>query len=159
MFPSLRVGYLVVPEQLVDTFERAVAVTGQSPPHFVQSALAEFMDRGLFTAHIRRMRRLYARRQTVFRELAQTHLKPWLEVPAANAGMQLIGWFREPMDDLAVFREAQDRGIDFSPLSAQYRHGSALHGMLLGYAGVDERQMVTGVGRLQDIFSLLVPPR
>jgi GntR family transcriptional regulator/MocR family aminotransferase len=152
MFPSLRIGYVVVPPALVDGFERAVNNTGQYPPLPLQAALADFISRGFFAAHLRRMRRLYARRQSEFLALCRERLGRWMDVTEADTGMQLVGRFTRPLDDGAVMSAALRRGIDCLRLSVHYRYTPAEQGLLLGYAGVDHDGMRHGVERLRLAF-------
>ena len=79
MFPSLRLGFMVVPRELSASFDRAMSVTGQFAPTLLQAAVAEFIRQGHFANHLRRMRRLYARRQDYFLRACQRHLSPWIQ--------------------------------------------------------------------------------
>jgi GntR family transcriptional regulator/MocR family aminotransferase len=152
MFPTIRVAYLVVPEDLVDGFKTAISITGQFPPLLLQVAIADFIAEGFFATHLRRMRRLYARRQREFVALAEARLDRWLTVSGSDTGMQVIGRFRQPMDDGAVLAAARRHGVDFVRMSTQYRHAEPEHGMLLGYAGVGHDQMIAGVEKLRAAF-------
>jgi GntR family transcriptional regulator/MocR family aminotransferase len=141
LFTSLRIGFLVVPEALADAFDRAVSVTGQFAPLLLQATLADFIDQGHFAAHLKRMRRLYARRQERFLALCRAELSDWLTVAENEAGMQLLARFARPLDDAAVAAAALARGIDVQPVSINYHHDRPVPGLLLGYAGIEERQM------------------
>ena len=70
----MRLGFLVVPEPIRDTIISALSVTGQFAPLLTQAALADFMNEGHFTRHLRRMRRLYAERRNCALPLNQTLL-------------------------------------------------------------------------------------
>ena len=155
MFPSLRVGYLVVPPALVETFKTAVKIGGQHPPLFLQLALADFISRGFLATHLRRMRRLYARRQRELVALCRDRLDRWITVEEADTGMQVLGRLREARDDALVHAAALRHGADFSRLSVNYWHSQPEHGMLLGYAGFGAEQMRTGVERLRAAFEEL----
>lgn len=152
MFPSLRVGYLVVPAKLVAGFETAVAITGQYPPLLLQAALADFISQGFLATHLRRMRRLYARRQREFIAQCRVRLDRWLTVSETDTGMQVIGRFKEARDDRDMLAAALRHGVDFSPLSRHYRHSPPEHGMFLGYAGINGEAMRAGVERLRAAF-------
>ena len=88
--PALRLGYLVVPPELVESFLAARANADIHPPPLEQAALADLIAQGHFARHLRRMRRLYAERQGVFclaegqRHLAgMVHLEPDEDWPAS----------------------------------------------------------------------------
>jgi GntR family transcriptional regulator/MocR family aminotransferase len=152
MFPSIRVAYIVVPPTLIDGFKTAVSNTGQFPPLPLQAALADFISQGFFATHLRRMRRLYARRQKEFVATCQERLDRWLAVQEADTGMQVLGRFTLPMDDGDVLVAARKHGVDFLRMSPHYRYSAPEQGMFLGYAGVDQKQMRAGVERLRRAF-------
>src|SRR3546814_7575960 len=73
LFPSIRVGYLVVPENLVDAVSAAQGALGAQPTAMIQPVLAAFIDEGHFATHVRRMRRLYATRQAALVARSEEH--------------------------------------------------------------------------------------
>ena len=152
MFPSIRVAYIVVPASLVEGFKTAVSITGQYPPLLLQAALADFIGQGFFATHLRRMRRLYARRQRDFVALSRDRLDRWLTVNEADTGMQVMGRFKQPFDDGVVLAAALRRGVRFSRMSTHYRFAEPQQGMFLGYAGVDKDATQLGVERLRQAF-------
>src|SRR5262249_42880956 len=111
LFPALRLGYVVVPESLVDAFVRARCLTDSHSPTVVQAVLAEFLAAGHFERHVRRMRQLYADRQAALLRAARRELSDRLEVNESDAGMHLLGWLRDEADDQAVARRSAARGI------------------------------------------------
>jgi GntR family transcriptional regulator/MocR family aminotransferase len=114
--------------------------------------VADFIGQGFFAKHLRRMRRLYARRQRDFVAVCRSRLDRWLTVNEIDTGMQVIGRFKQSMNDAEVLTAARRHGVDFLQLSTQYRHSAPEHGMLLGYAGVGREQMLIGVERLLMAF-------
>ena len=152
MFPSIRVAYIVVPPSLVEGFKTAVSITGQYPPLLLQVALADFISQGFFAMHLRRMRRLYARRQREFVAMCRERLGRWLTVDEVDTGMQVIGRLTQPMDDGEVLAAALRHGVNFSRMSTQYRHSKPEHGMFLSYAGVNTEQARDGVEKLRLAF-------
>lgn len=152
MFPSLRLGYIVVPTPLVEGFKAALSATGQYPSLPLQAALADFIGEGFLAAHLRRMRSLYARRQRHFVKLCQARLGPWLDVHERDTGMQVSGRFRMAMDDADVNAAAMRRGIHFVRMSSQYYHSEPVHGAFLGYAGVGADETEIGIERLRNAF-------
>jgi len=152
MFPSMRIAYLVIPERLASAFKTALSITGQYPPLLPQVALADFISEGFFATHLRRMRRLYARRQREFLALCESRLGRWITVQPSDTGMQVSARFKQPLDDGVVLAAARRHGVDFVRMSTQYRHSTPEHGMLLGYAGVGQDEMRSGVENLRAAF-------
>src|SRR3954465_6294787 len=89
LFPSLRLGYLVVPADLVAAFVAARALADRHPPSIEQAALADFITEGHFARHIRRTRALYAERQAALLAAADRELAGLIELHPAEAGMHL----------------------------------------------------------------------
>jgi GntR family transcriptional regulator/MocR family aminotransferase len=151
LFPSLRLGYLIVPAELVDAFVAARALADRHAPSVPQAALADFIEGGHFARHIRRTRALYAERQAALVRAARRTLGALLEVGPAEAGMHLVGWLPEGVDDRAAARAAQAREIDAPPLSA-YRarpaRRGARGGLMLGYAAYTPREIEDACARL-----------
>lgn len=155
LLPSIRVGYLVVPPELSEPFDKAVGITGQHAPLLLQATVNDFMQQGYFAKHLRRMRRLYARRQEQFLALCRAELAPWIEVRENDSGMQLFARFVRPFDDCIVVEAARSEGVDVHPVSINYHSTPAEHGLLLGYAALDEKTMRKAVLALRAAFRRL----
>ncbi len=148
MFPALRLGYIVVPNDLVEVFQAARKFAIQYPPLLEQAAMAEFINTGQFVRHIRRMRALYAERQHALVRAAEGKLAEKLELEPTEAGMHLLGWLPEGIDDIYASRKAAAHGVDTSPLSSYTFRNRQPGALLLGYAGVNEDEIRGGVRRL-----------
>ena len=155
MFSALRIGFLVAPRALAEKFSRAISVTGQFPPLPLQLALADFITEGHFARHLRRTRRLYAQRQQHFVELCAKHLSKWLSVRENAAGMQVMGRFAVPFDDRKVVAAARRHGLELQPVSINFFSDPAEHGLLMGFAGLDERSAEQAVKALRRAFEQL----
>jgi len=152
LFPSLRIGFLVMPGVFDEKVAKALFLLGQTAPLFLQAALADFINEGHFAKHLRRMRRLYARRRSLFMELTPRYLGDWLEPLKGESGLQTVWRLRGGIEDTAIAQAALDASISATPLSIHYLHGSPEHGLILGFASVDERQTHLGLARLRSTF-------
>lgn len=159
LMPALRLGYLIVPSGLAEAFAAAVSITGQFAPLILQATLNDFIREGHFARHLKRMRRLYARRQAHFVALCHEHLSDWLSVPAIDVGMHLVGTLIAPVEDRAVSEAAFDAGIAVQCLSDSHHFGPGVQGLLLGYAALDERQAVRAVLSLKTALERVAPAR
>jgi GntR family transcriptional regulator/MocR family aminotransferase len=152
LFPSLRLGYLVAPPVLVDSFVAARATLDDHAAMTAQPALAAFIAEGHFAAHIRRTRKLYAARQAALLAAAERHLQGLLELSPASAGMHLLARLAPPlaarMDDRTAVRRAAAQGIAVTPLSAFHTANPRRQGLLMGYAGVPEAAIEPATIRL-----------
>ena len=148
LFPALRLGYLVVPQDLVDAFTAARELSDLHSPSVEQAILADFIADGHFGRHVRRMRNLYAGRQETLVESAFRDLAGTLEVRPAESGLHLVGRLPKDADDRAASRLAAGHGIEAIPLS-WYADGTPKHkGLMLGYAAVSESEIRGGTRSL-----------
>lgn len=155
LFSSLRMGYVVVPPSLIDPFCAARSISDWSSPMVTQAVLAEFIDEGHFASHLRRMRSVYEARRNALIESVDAELAGVLELSPAEAGIQLIGWLPDGLDDNAVSRAAAARGVSVVPLSFYYRVPSRRRGLFLGFGGTPPDQMRANVRRLAEaIYSV-----
>jgi GntR family transcriptional regulator/MocR family aminotransferase len=149
LFPALRLGYLVLPKDLVPAFAVAREATDTCSSSLYQAVMADFIREGHFARHIGRMRKLYAQRRGALVQAIQQQLDGTLEVLGAEAGMQLAAWLPRGVDDVAVARKAAKKGVSARPLSACYLHAPARGGLILGYGGADVAAIREAVQRLK----------
>ncbi len=148
MFPALRLGYVVVPKDLVAAFATARDATDQFSSTLYQTAMADFIRDGHFARHIRRMRMLYMERRTALVKAINKHLDDRLEVIGAEAGMHLVALLPPGVNDVTVSKKAAAIGISAMPLSSCYSKTPPAGGLILGYGGTDVRQIHDGVRKL-----------
>ena len=165
LFPSLRLGYLVVPPELVEPFARARAALDDHPSAVSQPALAAFIEEGHFAAHVRRMRLLYAARRACLLAAAERHLGALLEVEPDQAGLHVVARLAPELAARLDDRAAEARaaaGLTAPALSSFYLgaprdgtpgagagHGAPCgQGLLLGYAAVAEPEIEKGIETL-----------
>jgi len=151
LFPGLRLGYIVVPEVLVDPLRAARAVLDRYAPMLHQGVLADFIGEGHYVRHLRRMRALYAERQAELLAVAGELLERRLTLEPDAAGLHLVGWLPRGVDDVAAAARARGAGVVVYPLT-RFRVApdpQALPGaLLLGYAPFDRAAIRDGVRRL-----------
>lgn len=152
LFSSLRLGFLVVPMELAGAFSSAISVTGQFAPSILQQALSDFIREGYFGRHLKRMRRLYAGRQKRFVELCKKHLSSWMSITENDSGMQVLAKFVKPLNDQTVAAVALKHGLDVQPISINFYKDPPEHGLLLGFARLDEREMAAAIRLLKATF-------
>lgn len=148
MFPALRLGYLVIPPDLVDRFAAARSITTRHAPHLEQAVLCDFITEGHFGRHIRRMREVYAGRLSVLLESAREALTGLLEIPRIEAGLQTAGWLCDGIDGESAAQTAAKRDVEVTPLSPYYWGRAAREGLHLGFASVDQKEIRRGVRQL-----------
>lgn len=152
MFPSLRLGYLVVPEELVDVFLSIRTWSDGCPPGVIQAAMLQFIERGAFYSHIRRLREIYAARHSLLCELISQRMGLMLSVISDPAGLNLAAVAKRPMDDVALSRRARNANIVCPPLSQYFVHVEPQCGFQFGFASSNEAQMKAAIDRLEVVW-------
>jgi len=152
MFPAMRLGYLVVPPEMMDVFAEAQSVSKHHPPLLGQTVLCDFISEGHFARHIRRMREVYAERLGVLLKAAREKLEGVLEISNVEAGLQTIGWLPSRFDAEAVARAAEQKNVEVRPLR-RYAYGRApRNGIVLGFAAVEPKELRRGVEELSVVL-------
>ena len=160
MFPSLRLGYLVLPQTLLEVFIRAKAMTTRHHSILQQQPLCDFIEQGHLGRHLRRMRRIYAERFALLCECAGQYLDEYLEIAKIEAGLQTIAHLRPSLTTLGVtaesvaLRAARD-GLDLVPLGFYGHHLKPPEALQIGFAAVEEREIRPGVQKLARVLEHL----
>ena len=156
LFPALRIGYLVVPPDLIRHFIAVRLAIDVTAPTLEQVALTDFIAEGHFARHIRRMRTLYARRATTLVAAARRELRGLLDVQMPTSGMNTLGMLPLGVDDREAARRAAANDVTVLPLSRCSIEPIERGGLLLGFASADEDAIQTGIRRLADALRPLV---
>jgi GntR family transcriptional regulator / MocR family aminotransferase len=152
LFPSLRLGYLVVPERLVERFTAVKSVSRGHAPLLDQVVLCDFIAAGHFGRHIRRMREIYAERLGALLESARRLLAGRLDITTVEAGLQTAALLEPGRDAAALARAAAQRQVEVVPLSTYARLPLARDGLQLGFAAVDPQEIRRGVTVLAEVL-------
>ncbi|QHS53152.1 PLP-dependent aminotransferase family protein [Edaphobacter sp. 12200R-103] len=148
LFNALRLGFMVLPERLVEAFASARTFVDRHPPTLDQAILAEFITEGHFGHHLRRMRQIYAERIEVLKTAADEHLDGLVDVVRAGAGVRTLGWLKTWKSDHDAAQQARKFGLEVEPLSlftTKYNRPPAL---MLGFAGCTSAELRRGVSLL-----------
>ena len=154
--PSLRIGYAVLPRGLLAEFQRRFSAYSSTVPAFEQYTLARFMETGTFDRQINRLRTVYrARRDRLLEALAASSLAGRYEVSGTEAGIHLLLTVKGIPEEELV-RRAADAGCRVHGLSEYYVVGTQADcppsTVLLGYGGMADGQLITGVARLAEAW-------
>ncbi|WP_028066030.1 MocR-like pyridoxine biosynthesis transcription factor PdxR [Solirubrobacter soli] len=149
--PGLRLGWLVLPPRLVDAVTEAKKLADRGSPVLDQLAFADFVARGEFDRHLRRMRPLYRRRRDALLAALRTHA-PQLEPAGIAAGLHLVAYLPDGVDERAVVEAAARHGVALHGLAPYRIAHDGRPGLLFGYATLDERAIDDGVRTLADLL-------
>ena len=148
MYPGLRLGFLVLPPQLVAVFAKLQSELFRGGLLTVQAALAEFIFEGHYATHIRRMRKVYGERQSLLTDEIKRQIGEQAFIMGTDTGLHLTLGLTTAQD-IAVSQAALRRGIVARPLSGYYdKPAKAPNGLVLGYGGVSDEEISPSIGKL-----------
>ena len=145
LYPSLRLGYILAPEQLVEPMIKIRAVMDQHSPAIDQATLARFLTEGFFLSHIKRMRKLYFDRREFFIEQFNKSLSKYFILEIPEAGLHFVAWLRQKADLPLVTRVCREIGIRPSPLSSCFMKAELQPALTFGFAAWSRAQIREGL--------------
>ena len=145
---AVRIGYVVIPSCLVDTFGKMRNLLGQSSSPITEEALANFIIDGRFAKHIRKMRRLYHDRRDMLVKCLLEYCHESLEPQLSDAGMHIIADLRRGIDDWQAHLALLNAGIDSLPLSVYCSDPIKRSALVLGFSGVPQKAMPKSAKKL-----------
>ena len=158
--PQLRLGYLVLPHELVPVFRQAKRLADRHAPALEQRALASLIDSGAYERHVRRMRRENERRRTALLDAVARYLPGDAEVAGTAAGLHVVLWlpFLRPKDEPTLVAAARGKGVGVYPVSPLFAkpqsHGQPRPaGLILGYASLTTEQIQQGMRILAKVMA------
>ena len=160
MFPSLRLGFLLVPEALVPVFSAVRGMLGDHSPVAMQAALASFIDAGQLSAHLRQLRALYDSRRRVLLAAVARELGERVRVGPTDAGIHACLHLPLTLPDHVVAAALARRGVEVEALSTlcslpRGHHGWCHNGLVLGYGGNDEEEIARGVTLIAQVLDAM----
>lgn len=150
---SLRLGYLIVPENMLEKFKATMSRFGPRASYMPQQALAEFISNGEFYRHLRRMRRVYAERRNLLIDRLTKDFASVGTFVDHQAGMQIVLHLNAGWVDLEVASEAAKLGLATAPLSGFCDGETTLNGLILGYCGSSTGEIENGLIKLRRALS------
>ena len=147
LYPSLRLGYILAPERLVEPMIKIRAVMDQHSPAIDQATLARFLTEGFFLSHIKRMRKLYSDRRDFFIEQFNKLLGKYFSLEIPEAGLHFVAWVRQKEQMPLITRVCTDIGIRPSPLSSCFLKVAPKPALTFGFAAWSRAQIREGLGK------------
>lgn len=152
LFPSLRLGYVVIPSELVARFITVRLAMDISPPNFLQLVLADLIQEGHFSRHIRRMRLLYRERRSALLESIRNELDIATTVLGDQAGLHFSVTLPQGFNDHQLSERAAREGLWLVPLSSSYIDRPSPQGFILGFSNIPTGEIPRAVKKLRNIL-------
>ncbi|GGK58548.1 GntR family transcriptional regulator [Amphritea balenae] len=149
LHPNIRLAYLVLPPALVEPFNRMRGFLDGGLSALPQLALADFMARGLFASHLRRMRKLYKARRSYLLQRVEHEFGNQLTWEPSDGGMHAVFLLPQGYDDQAIAAKAERLGLGVRALSYYYDQQQPRSGLIIGFAGYNEAQIDQGLKLLK----------
>lgn len=151
LFPSLRLGYVVIPADLVERFLAVRFAFDIGPPNFHQAVLADFIGEGHFSRHVRRMRAVYGERRSALMRSLREEFGEAAQILGAEAGMHLSAVFRG-INDCKIADRAAAQKLWLTPLSRLYIGKPARQGFLLGFGSTPVEEIPGAIRKLRGLL-------
>jgi GntR family transcriptional regulator / MocR family aminotransferase len=153
LFPSLRLGYIVIPPDLVERFIAVRQAMDICPSHLHQAVLADFIREGHFSRHLRRMRLLYGERRRVLVDAIRDQFGCSLKVIGGEAGMHLVVILPDGLRDREIAGRAAQKNLWLWPLSPSYIGKDRCQGFILGFGNATSTEIPEAVRRLKSVLT------
>jgi Transcriptional regulators containing a DNA-binding HTH domain and an aminotransferase domain (MocR family) and their eukaryotic orthologs len=148
LYPGLRMGYMVLPHELIKAFTYARSMMDGHTPQILQLTLARFMEDGHYNAHVRAMRKLYAGRQSIMLDAIGKHLDGIVTALRPQGGLQIPCLLHDGWSEEKTIRQAASAGVQLSGLSRLYAGDQKKQGWLLGYSSLTAYEIEAAMLRL-----------
>jgi GntR family transcriptional regulator / MocR family aminotransferase len=141
LFPSLRLGYVVAPDPLVDSLVKIRSTMDQHSSAIDQATLARFVTEGFFLSHLKRMRKIYSERRDFFVKQFNDLLGDRFVLQVPEAGLNVVARLRREEDFARIRRITSEIGVKPSPLSFYCIHAKLKPAFVFGFAGWTQAQI------------------
>jgi GntR family transcriptional regulator / MocR family aminotransferase len=152
VFPSLRIGYLIVPKSLAPAFTAAKWLNDLHSATLEQETLAEFITSGMYERHLRRLRRRNAARREALLHAIRKHLGKRIELTGDGSGAHVVLWPQKRVSEDAVVAHAASRGVGIYGISHCFLRRPLRTGLMLGYSCMNEREIREAIRLLSEVF-------
>ncbi|MCY1518537.1 HTH-type transcriptional regulatory protein GabR [compost metagenome] len=153
LYPGLRMGYMVLPYELVKPFTFARSIMDGHTPQILQLTLARFMEDGHYNSHVRAMRKLYAGRRSVMLDAIAKHLDGIVTALRPQGGLQIPCFLTDGWSEEQTIRQAASAGVQLPGLSRLYVGAEKKQGWLLGYASLTAHEIEVAMLRLANALT------
>jgi GntR family transcriptional regulator/MocR family aminotransferase len=152
--PGFRLGWLILPRELAGPFAEAKLLADRGSPILDQLTFADFLSRGEFDRHLRRMRPMYRSRRDALLTALARHL-PELEPAGIAAGLHLVAWLPQDLEEATVIAAAAREGVAVAGVTPYRLSPAPRGGLIFGYSNLNERAIADGITRLARAVSRL----
>lgn len=154
LFPSLRLGYVIVPDSLLGPILAAKWITDRHTPALEQRIVATFMQEGHYQRYLRRMHRLYTDRRKVLLSGLAHHTEDWITPSPSVAGLHVTGWLPSHFDVDALITRAEAVGVSIYSITPFFQRNPR-PGLVFGFGACRSSHIREGIRRLANVLSTM----
>ncbi|PHM59028.1 MocR-like pyridoxine biosynthesis transcription factor PdxR [Xenorhabdus sp. KK7.4] len=152
LYPGLRIGFLVVPEALIDAFTMMKYYSDTLSGYLEQVVLAHFIQEGHYARHVRRVRKLCYERQTALFNAINRYLPHVFDVNITDSGIHMVCRLKDGFTEKEIITKCRQLGLGAQPLSHYCIHSFSDKAILFGYAAHTPAEINENIKRLADFF-------
>lgn len=157
LLPGLRIGYMVVPPDLISVFRSVRPALDRCPASLQQRIVADFLLEGHYPGHLRRLRENLRASRDLLVDYLGRRMRDYVEVKVPNQGVNLIvtsiiSW----NCDIEIYHEAKSEGVVVMPFSHMNINPIKRSSLLLGFSGLSEQETDLGTKLLTKTFERVV---
>lgn len=152
MFPSLGLGYLIVPPRLVPVYRRARQMAGEQFSPQIQSAVAEFINEGHLDRHVKKLRSLYRDRRNALVEALEKRFKDRVSIGPNRRGVFLSVRFNLGLEDEQIIERAFRAGVGLTSAKEFYNRKAPSQQFIMGFGSLSEKDIAKGVKILAEVL-------
>lgn len=156
LMPALRIGYMVLPDELIRKIENIKYVADLHSPNFEQIALAKFIETGLFDRHISKMKRLYLKKRNYLIKCLKEEFGERVIITGAQAGMHFVAAFKDVTFDEDIMSKISKKNIEITAINKHYTCDNSEHRvnntLIFGYGNTKTKEMEKGIRLLAGII-------
>ncbi|WP_088186718.1 PLP-dependent aminotransferase family protein [Desulfosporosinus sp. FKA] len=161
LMPSLRMGYMVLPDALCAQMEETKYVADLHSPILEQLTMAKFIEAGSLDLHIKKMRSIYLKRRNHLIKCLENTFEDTVSISGAEAGMHLVATFKTINFDSLVMHKIEDNNIQITPIRKHYlldeTNKVLKHpyndSLIFGYGNTNILSLDDGIKRLHTVLS------
>jgi len=153
MLPSLRLGFVVVPDWARRTLVAAKNCLDWHCSTPLQTGVSAFIAEGHLAHHVRKMRQIYRRRRQLLLDLLKRQFGDWLEPIPSLYGIHVAAWARHGVDLEAAVQALAGGSVKIHTLGRYHLMQSPRPGLVFGYGAVDLPEIERGLAALKGVLA------
>lgn len=155
LFPTLRLGYVVLPSSVLAPFLQAMQMVDRGAPTLTQAAVADFITEGHFERHLRRLRSEYGQRRRSLVTALNEHLGDTVRFSQVEAGLHVMLYLTQDVDEYALIKAAAGSGVGIYAGAPYHLERPTSPSILMGFSGLNTDEILEGVSRLSEVIMAL----